>query len=285
MWMFQAAHDPIRALAYSPDGQLLAAGSDGGQLIVVKRGSSQQILSFHLEDSIRGLAFHPRGDRLAVAVWNGTVWECTIRSRQKRAVLDGLPGGSWGVVYNFAGEIYGTSGDGCLHRSQLRKNQTVIHRLHQRPILGLALSADGRHLSTASLDRSLMVWDAFWFTREQMFLHQDWVCSAAFMPDGQHLVSTEADGTLVVSSLLKALPPVRWNPGSPMPQVRAIPQRGTFLSAGRDGTVREWDLATQQEMSALFWSEGRLLSLEVAPDGMTAAVGCESGKVVVWDLD
>jgi WD40 repeat protein len=285
MWMFQAAREPIHTVAYSPDSQLLAAGSNAGHMVAVQRGSPQPIFSFRQEDSIRGLAFHPQGNRLAIAVWNGTVWEYALRSRQKRAILDGLPGGSWGVAYNFAGEIYGTSGDGGLHRLQRRTKQTVIHRLHQRPILGLALSADGRLLATASLDRSLMVWDAYWFTREQTFLHQDWVCSAAFSPDGHRLVSSEADGTLVVSMLMDARPAVRWNPGSAMPQVRFVPQRGSFLSAGWDGTVREWDLATQQELSALSWSEGRLLSLAVAPDGMTAAVGCESGKVVMWDLD
>ena len=52
-----------------------------------------------------------------------------------------------------------------------------------------------------------------------------------------------------------------------------------------DETVREYDAVTLQELRAYAWKVGKLRCLAVAPDGLTAAAGSDTGKVVVWDLD
>jgi WD40 repeat protein len=49
--------------------------------------------------------------------------------------------------------------------------------------------------------------------------------------------------------------------------------------------VRVWDLATGRERSAFNWGVGRVFSLAIAPDGMTAAAGGSNNEIVVWDLD
>jgi hypothetical protein len=39
------------------------------------------------------------------------------------------------------------------------------------------------------------------------------------------------------------------------------------------------------QRAAYTWQIGRLLSLAVAPDGMTATAGGDAGRIVVWDLE
>jgi WD40 repeat protein len=46
-----------------------------------------------------------------------------------------------------------------------------------------------------------------------------------------------------------------------------------------------WDVAGGCERAAYSWRIGRLLSLAVAPDGMTAAAGGDDGTIVIWDLE
>ena len=65
-------------------------------------------------------------------------------------------------------------------------------------------------------------------------------------------------------------------------RVRFVGERGV-LSVGWDGTVRTWEDGRQRSAYAL--EVGRLCCLAVAPDGMTAAAGGETGTVVVWDLE
>jgi len=63
------------------------------------------------------------------------------------------------------------------------------------------------------------------------------------------------------------------------------PDGRRVLATCNDTTVREYDAVTLQEIRAYAWKVGRLRSVAVAPDGLTAAAGSDSGKVVVWDLE
>lgn len=69
-------------------------------------------------------------------------------------------------------------------------------------------------------------------------------------------------------------------------EVRAIavvPGGRTLLSAGLDGVVKLWDLATFAELRAYDFGIGECFSIAVAPDGLTAAVGGLE-DIVLWDL-
>lgn len=63
------------------------------------------------------------------------------------------------------------------------------------------------------------------------------------------------------------------------------PDGRRVFATNNDGTVREYDAVTLQELRAYEWKVGKLLCVAVAPDGLTAAVGSDTGKVVVWDLE
>lgn len=66
--------------------------------------------------------------------------------------------------------------------------------------------------------------------------------------------------------------------------LRFHPDGGTFLSGSRDSSVRLWD-TTGNQRAAWNFGLGPISCLDVAPDGMTAAVAGEKGEIVVWDLD
>jgi WD40 repeat protein len=61
---------------------------------------------------------------------------------------------------------------------------------------------------------------------------------------------------------------------------------GRYLAAtSNDETVKLYDTATWQLARTFTWKVGRLRSVAFSPDGTRAAVGSDSGKVVVWDVD
>lgn len=61
---------------------------------------------------------------------------------------------------------------------------------------------------------------------------------------------------------------------------------GRYLAAtSNDQTVKLYDTQTWAVAKAYSWAVGRLRSVCFSPDGTRAAVGSDTGHVVIWDLD
>lgn len=61
---------------------------------------------------------------------------------------------------------------------------------------------------------------------------------------------------------------------------------GRYLAAtSNDATVKLYDTASWQLATSFTWDVGRLRSVAFSPDGTLAAVGSDTGRVVVWDVD
>lgn len=61
---------------------------------------------------------------------------------------------------------------------------------------------------------------------------------------------------------------------------------GRYLAAtSNDTTVKLYDTESWQVAKTFTWNVGRLRSIAFSPDGTLAAVGSDTGKVVVWDVD
>jgi len=61
---------------------------------------------------------------------------------------------------------------------------------------------------------------------------------------------------------------------------------GRYLAAtSNDKTVKLFDSGSWQLAKTYTWGIGKLRSIAFSPDGMLAAAGSDTGKVVVWDLD
>jgi WD40 repeat protein len=75
--------------------------------------------------------------------------------------------------------------------------------------------------------------------------------------------------------------------------VAFTPDGRRLLTGSAVGTVREWDVpdlageitaASRQPRAVFDWGIGPVSALAVAADGLTAAAGGASGRVVVWDV-
>ncbi|MCI0701991.1 MAG: hypothetical protein L0241_12990 [Planctomycetia bacterium] len=67
--------------------------------------------------------------------------------------------------------------------------------------------------------------------------------------------------------------------------VAVHPSGKVLFTSGEDHRARLWDATTFTELTAWEWSIEKLHSIAVSADGALAAVGGETGRIVVWDLD
>ena len=229
----------VRTLAFSPDGQLLASGG----LREVTTGKEAPQFQ-RRSTTARCLAFAPDGKTLAVGYDDRKTYLWDVATGKELRIIDSDPDWVASVAFSPEGK---TLAIGCSTSFRLYAAATgkeLRHcEGHRDWIYGLAFSHDGQTIASASADRTLRFWDAAsGVTKVINGKHNRKVYSVAFSPTGR-----------------------------------------TVVSGGLDGEARLTEVATGQEIRALpLVSE--ILSVAFAPDGRRVASGHEDGSAYIWDI-
>jgi WD40 repeat protein len=166
--------EPTWCLKFSPDGKLLASGSNDGTVKLwhwdpARLGQPQEpVRSFSVRNYGFGdcVAFTPDGQGLVTVGEEHTITIWDVKTGEPRH------------------RLHGHSGD----------------------VIAVAVSPDGRWLASAGEDTTIVLWDAGNLANESLIPerrrtlrgHTGMVMSLAFSPDGRRLVSGSRDGTVKV---------------------------------------------------------------------------------------
>jgi len=158
----------------------------------------------------------------------------------------------------------------------------LTFKAHSSWIWGLKFSPDGRHLASASNDRTVKVWDAATGQHISTFEGQGMVqCDVAYSPDGRRLALMGFEG------------PEVWDMASGQRLFTLkgdlafglgySPDGRRLATAGDDRIVKVWDAETGQELLSLKGHRGWVFSVAFSPDGRHLASASQDQTVKIWD--
>lgn len=199
---------PGTAIAFSPDGALLAMGCYDGTVPVLRLtdGELLQTRSGHSK-AVVCLAFSPGGDVLASGSYDGTVRLCRCSDWNRLATLRGGPlfsgavSGSPMVVRDIAfapdGKILAAAcSDGLVRRWQVPSGKRVPPLVHREgSAASVAYAPDGSLLASGSGQGALLLWAAASAKPLELRTEGEEIRALAFSADGCTLGTAVWNGT------------------------------------------------------------------------------------------
>src|SRR5581483_8461812 len=240
----------------SPDGTLVAIGTNDHSVRIVRKADGSEIARLALPSPPLSVRFSDDGKRLVT----------TCGDPDATGTRDLIARG-WSVP----------SG-----RRELKLTG------HVDVILCAAFSHDGRRIVTAGRDRTARVWDAATGAPVGVPLpHQSWVYCASFAPDNRLLVTGSFDRNAHVWDLGsgKEIPPALPHDDG-VSCAQFSPDGRLIVTGGFDRTIRLWWAKDHQPFSphSILRHSAHVLSCAFAPDGRQLLSTCYDGTVRIWDL-
>ncbi|OQV14567.1 WD repeat-containing protein 82 [Hypsibius exemplaris] len=148
------------------------------------------------------------------------------------------------------------------------------------------ISASGQYVITSSEDESIQLYDSEKATLHKTLHSKKYGVDLISFTRNQNTVihgSTKIDDTLRQLNLVENRY-IRYFTGHTrkVSSLKMHPKEDVFLSAARDGSVRLWDLRSQNAQGVIY-SPGRPVA-SYDPDGMVIAIGYDSAEVKLFDL-
>jgi WD40 repeat protein len=296
------------ALAFSPDGRLLASGGADHVVrlwdLVTRR--QRAVLARHTQQ-ITGVGFVDEGRVVVSSSWDGDVRFQDAHSegvgREVRpAWLTGQTLNCLGLdrarrTLAVAGGVWLGGGNRVLLWDLQRHQPLKEIGKHEQPIGGVAFDPDGRWLFSGGADCRGKLWNLVTGRPGPVMKFRGWLQGQAWCD--ARTVAIAAGTTIHLFDTVTGKVRQRFRGHTRRLTSLAIsPDGKILLSAARDGTVRLWNLEEAQlpppdagqagegPVRAVYsWQIGAPHAVAVSPDGMTAAVGGASGRIIIWDLE
>jgi WD40 repeat protein len=287
----------IYTLTFSPTApHVLASAGEDGKILLWNDTQSQ--MTSTPGSPVHDLAYAPDGRTIAAAgPGNTTLWD--IASRAPRRVVNIGDRLVNAVAFRADGRLVVSANEAPRHALGLPGNNLALWDPaspaaptelsgHTKTVTDVALSPDGKMAATASVDKSVILWDVERRTQVGTLDVGAVTTGVAFSPDGRTIATADHDYRLVTlwdvatrTRKAKLSGHTGW-----ARSVVFSPDGRMLASAGADQNVILWDAATGEQIVRLAGHKDSYYhGIAFSPDGKTLAYTSADNTIVLWDVE
>lgn len=295
----------VTTVAFSADGRTLASGSYDQTVKLWDMESGQCLRTLHKHTNrVWAIAFHPHqrllasgADDYTTRLWDLETGQCSktwqghsnsvyaIALHAQNCLLASGHEDQTIKLWDFNLKAFSTDSAPPLAQTLSHRPFRVL-RGHKNRVFSVAFSPDGQLLASASLDRSIKLWNAHTGQcRHTLHGHQSWVWAVAFHPQGQWLASASYDHTVKLWDVTtgECLRTLEGHTSSVL-AIAFSPDGTRLASGGYEQMIKLWDVTTGECLQTLQAHENRVWTVAWSPDRQTLATAGDDHAINLWDI-
>ena len=296
----QPMNHRVRAVAWSPDGRLVATGSNPeialwdsatGKRLATLNGHTGQIYS---------MAWSPASKLLASAADDGMVrlWD-TQQQRTMQTLKTGSNASFLSVAWSPDGRqvVAGTpNGDVVRWNAQTGAQAALWSGPAKQQghggeypfaVWGVSWSPDGRHIVSTRYDDLVLLWDVATGRSRVIPKTDTQPNTVVWSPDGRQFAVTDDEGKVILwngasgarGKTFEGHDGDGWAYG-----LAWSPDGSMVVSSRESGLIQLWDAQTGNELVALNGHLNAVWGLAWSPDGLRLASASDDGNVCLWGV-
>jgi serine/threonine protein kinase len=280
----------VSSVAFSPDGQWLASGSDDSTVKVWSVGSGELARTFRgHKQGVNALAFSPDGHWLASGSNDSTAKIWSVGNGDLAQTLSGHKVAVNALAFSLDGRWLASASPDTISLwdfAQLLESQLTARAIgggndHTKT---LAFSPDGRRLATGGDDQKIKIWDVGTgeLIRTQTE-HTDEIYAVTYSADGHWMASGSEDETIKIWEANSGMLMRTLTGHTKGVYAVAFSPDGRWMASGSgDRTIKVWEVGTGKLVQTLAGHDRAVDAVAFNGDGRWLASGSLDSTIKLW---
>jgi WD40 repeat protein len=284
--IFRKHSAPVKALAFSSNGEVLATGGEDKAIYFWNVKSGELTGTIKNFFTVKALQFTP--DNLVLAACGSDIKLMDMQGKLVRT-FSGYTTDIWSMDYNAVAHKVIAGSYAKSIKVWNYDNASVLFTLagHEKSCLPVDINAAGDMAVSGSLDKSVRLWDLKkGEPLKKLEIHSENIFAVDFHPSGKYVLSASADKTIRLWNL-ETGKVVRTYSGhtASIFDVRFSPGGNCFLSCAADKTIILWETATGKILNTFTGHSAIVNEVRFSPDGHIFASASDDQTVRIWNLE